>query len=187
MKIQFFALLAFFFLAACGGDSATSSATEEMSDEDERYTATELVAQTEAYETMMDAHDRVMPRMGQIAQMQQNLKNSMQAANVSEADMSGMEKANTMLEASYDGMMNWMRELKSVDDLREMGSQEKIMAYIEGENQKMAVVETQLNEGLTMARDLLGIDSEAAEKAAAGHDHDGHDHDHDGGNHDHDH
>lgn len=184
MKIQFLALLAFFFLAACGGDSATSSATEEMSEEDERYTATEIAAQTEAYETMMDAHDRVMPRMGQIAQMQQNLKNAMGAAGISESDKEVMEKAYYMLEASYDGMMTWMRELKSMDDLREMGSQEKIMAYIQGENQKMALVEKQLNEGMTMARDLLGIDSEAAEKAAAGHSHDHENSDH---NHDHDH
>lgn len=182
MKIQFIALLAFFFLAACGGDAATSSVTEEMSEEDERYTATEIAAQTEAYETMMDAHDRVMPRMGQIAQMQQNLKNSMEASGTSEAEMKDMEKANARLEASYDGMMNWMRELKSMDDLREMGSQEKIMAYIQGENEKMAKIEGMLNEGINEARELLGIDSEAAEKAAAGHDHD-----HNDANHTHDH
>ncbi|PHI18800.1 hypothetical protein CEQ90_16225 [Lewinellaceae bacterium SD302] len=156
---------------ACNADTATSSATENDASTEE-FTPAQIAAQTKAYEDMMDAHDRVMPRMGQIAQMQKSIQD---ATDLDPAIAEKLKEADKKLENAYDGMMEWMRDLKSMDDLREMGDQDKIMTYVNGELAKMNMIEEKLDDGMQNAQELLGIKIEADH----GHDHSGHDHDHD--------
>ena len=183
MKIKLFCLLLAIGLFACGSESANSTATES----DEKFTPADVAVQTKAYEDMMDLHDRVMPKMGNIAKMQKMLKDKM--ANADAETKAELQGVNNMLEKSYDGMMNWMRGLKSMDDLQEMESQEDILAYVKKETVRMNEVEELLEKGMAMSYQMLGIDpadmevKEHHDHSHGDHDHSGHDHNH--GDHDH--
>ncbi|MEM9931397.1 MAG: hypothetical protein AAF840_16395 [Bacteroidota bacterium] len=161
-------------LLACGGENGA-------------FSPAEMEAQTKAYQKMMEGHDRVMPRMGEIAQAQKGLADAMKAEGLDDERKTALQATYDQLDNSYDGMMVWMRELKSPDELLELKDQQKILDYIKGEDADMAVIETQLNKGIEMTKQLLGED--ALKQNHDGHDHDGHDHhDHDGHDHDgHDH
>ncbi|MEM9529141.1 MAG: hypothetical protein AAGA31_21200, partial [Bacteroidota bacterium] len=64
-----------FFLTACNnGPSAAEIAAEEAT----------AAAQEQAYETMMDAHDRVMPLMGQITASQRSVMEELKGDKLAE-------------------------------------------------------------------------------------------------------
>lgn len=161
----------------CESNTATSS-DKTMEEVTDAFTPAQIAAQTKVYEDMMDAHDRVMPRMGQIAQLQKAIKD---ATGLDEKIQMKLAESNTQLEGAYDGMMEWMKNLKSMDDLREMGDHDKIMSYVNTELGNMTKIEKMLNSGIAETQELLGIKVEAA------HDDHGHDHDHSDKDHNHKH
>jgi len=178
MKIQFFTLLLAVALCACGGDTATSSANQT---EETTFSAAEMAAQTEAYEDMMELHDKIMPQMGSIAKMQKMLKDGMAADEGKKSQK--MEEVYGQLENAYDGMMEWMETyMLPMDELRQMESQEAIMNHMGEGAEKMAEIENMLNGGMSSSYELLGIDPPAMN---TDHDHSGHNHDHSDHNHDH--
>ena len=77
-------------------------------------------------------------------------------------------------------MMNWMSEVKSLDDLRGSMNSEAIITYIKEETEDITKVEADIMAAIAKANELLGVTD---------HDHgDGEDHDHDHGDgHDHSH
>lgn len=186
MKIQFFCLLLALTVFACGGDTATSS--DNQMDLEDKFSPAEIVAQAESYEDMIDLHDRIMPKMSSIAQMQKMLKDKM--ADADEDTKAKMEDAYNRLEKSYDGMMGWMQDyMKPIDELREMDSQEAIMAHMKNGSGAMSEIEQILTKGMDMSYEVLGI-SPTDMKSDTDHDHSDHDHgdhDHDHSDHDHDH
>lgn len=175
MKYQVLSLLLLFVLCSCGSDTATSSAnTTATEDTVGGFSAAEIAAQTKAYESMMDLHDRVMPKMGNIAQMQKMLKDAMDKEKTPKPEF---EAAYNELENAYDGMMNWMKGMKSMDELRELGDQTKIMEYVKEEAVSMGKIEKMLESGLTTSYKLLGVDpAEMNAEDHSGHDHEGHNH-----------
>ncbi|MEL6276962.1 MAG: hypothetical protein AAFU03_17815, partial [Bacteroidota bacterium] len=134
---------------------------------------------SDAYETMMDAHDRVMERMGEIAQAQKGLMDASEEEGIAEERLQELTGANEALERAYDGMMNWMRDMKSLDELRAEGEQTKILDYIKSENSKMTQIEADLDQGIAAAKELLGgleATDEHSHDHDDSHDHDGHQH-----------
>lgn len=129
-------------LFACGGETSP-------------YSPAEIATQSTAYDEMMDIHDRVMPRMGEIAQAQKGIMNAMETTEIAEDKMLVFEYANDQLEGAYDGMMEWMQQLKPLDELRKETSHAEILAYIDAENKKMLVIEDELNKGVARAKELL--------------------------------
>ena len=164
-------------LFACGGDQGNGVAEETGLS---AFSPAEIAAQSDAYESMMDAHDRVMERMGEIAQAQKGLMDAAEVEGITEERLSQLTSANETLESAYDGMMNWMKGMKSLDDLRAEGEQAKILDYIKRENSNMANIEADLAKGITAAKELLG--GLEADEHTHDHDHD-HGHSHDGHKH----
>ena len=152
-------------LVACG--DADQAAAEQAAQE-----AAEA-AQNSLYQTMMEGHDRVMPMMGQVNQLQRNLQQRMEDTGLAEDHRELLTAANEKLEDAHDGMMEWMNGVKPLDELRGSMSADGVTDYIKEQTRSIGEVETAIVSSVASAQELLGMD---------GHDHDhgdGHDHDHD--------
>ncbi len=148
-------------LTSCGEDTAAveKAATEAAQ-----------AAQQTAYDAMMEGHDRVMPLMGNITAAEEALKQQLEAADISEDRKDLLMAAYEQLEDANDGMMDWMKNLKSLDDLRGSMDNEAIITYIKEEAADIAKVETAMNAAIGAANELVG------EHSHDGDDHSGHNH-----------
>jgi hypothetical protein len=131
-----------FTLFACGGEASP-------------YSPAEIASQSTAYDEMMDIHNRVMPRMGEIAQAQKGMMNAMDSTGIAEDRQLMYNQVNEQLEMAHDGMMEWMQQVKSLDELRKETSHADILTYIERENVKMLEIEGDLNQWVSKAKELL--------------------------------
>lgn len=131
-----------FTLFACGGEKSP-------------YSPSEIAAQSSAYDEMMEIHDRVMPRMGEIAQAQKGLMDAMERPELKLETQETISQVNNDLESAHDDMMEWMQGVKSLDELRKETSHADILAYIEVENVKMLEIENQIDQGVIKAKSVL--------------------------------
>lgn len=157
-------------LSACGGEGKQAEAS------DEKFDATQMEAQAKAYEEMMDAHDRVMPKMGQIAQLQKALLTKMETEKMTDETKIMLKEPYNMLEMAYDGMMGWMKEIQPMDSLRVQMSHEEILKHLEGQKQSMTKIEAYTEKGLMVAKEVLGDAVEMKEDHSGHSDHEGHEH-----------
>jgi len=148
------------FLTSCGEDTA---AVEKAAMESAR------AAQQSAYDAMMEGHDRVMPLMGKITAAQRTIMEQLKGDETMEASRKEvLTAASEQLEDANDGMMEWMQNLKPLDELREKMDNEAIITYIKQEAADIAKVEMSMNAAIGAATEVVG--------EHAGHSHDGHDH-----------
>jgi len=150
--MRYLSLLLIFglFLTSCGEDT----------------TAAEQAAQQSAYDAMMDGHDRVMPLMGKITAAQRSIMEQLKGDEAMDASKKEiLQAANEQLEDANDGMMEWMKNMKPLDELREKMDNDAIITFIKQEATNIAKVEMDMNTAIGAAAELVG-----------GHSHDGHDH-----------
>lgn len=155
------------FVTACGED--TTAAAEKATME-----ATEA-AQEKAYESLMEAHDRVMPLMGNITAAQKSIDEELKGDGITDSRKYILEAANEQLEDAGDKMMAWMGSMKSLDELRADMDNEAVMTYIREEAADIAKVESSMVAAIAAGKELVG----------GTHDHSGDDHSHDGHDHKH--
>ena len=167
-------LLALFTFAACGENGPSEAEVAAA--------AAAEVAQDRAYETMMEAHDRVMPMMGRITAAERAINLELQDENIAPERKDILTAAFEQLEDAGDGMMDWMGNVKTLEELRADMNDQAIVAYIKEQSTKIAGVEQDITTAVATATEVLGGTLDA--HSHDGHDHGGHDHDHD---HDHDH
>ena len=153
-------LFSLILFTACGDDKLSADA------ELQHLEATRS-AQNAAYESMVQAHDRIMPMMGQVTAAQRAVKEQMGADGTPEDREDLLEAAYEQLEDANDGMMDWMQSMKPLDELRETMDNDEIMKYIREEASSIAEVENDIKTALAQAAQLVGD-----------HSHDGHSHDH---------
>ncbi|TXF88697.1 hypothetical protein FUA23_13605 [Neolewinella aurantiaca] len=162
--MRYLTLLFVFTLAftSCGEDTAAA---------EKAATEAAHASQQTAYDAMMAGHDRVMPMMGKITAAQKAITAQLEAPDLDPGKKDLLEATYEQLEDTNDGMMEWMGNLKSLDDLRGSMDNEAIITYIKQEAADIAKVETATNAALGAAAELLGDH--------AGHSHsDGDDHGH---------
>ena len=133
-------------LTSCGGDTA---AAEKAAMDAAR------AAQQTAYDAMMEGHDRVMPMMGKITAAQRSIKEALKSADLEESKKDVLDAANEQLEDANDGMMEWMQNLKPLDELREKMDNDAIITYIRDEAGNVAKVESSMNAALGAAANVV--------------------------------
>ncbi len=109
---------------------------------------------------VLDTHDEVMPKMGQVM----NLKKQVvaKAAELESADSSN-EKITELrdlageLEAAYQGMMTWMRDWSESSDPYTKGevSPSEVTTYYESEQAKVDKVKADINGSIAKAQEAL--------------------------------
>ena len=144
-------LLFLLLFTACG--DADQDAAENAK---EQATA---AAQDAAYKAMMDGHDRVMPMMGRITQAQRTITEQLTAGGVSEDYRELLLAANEQLEDANDGMMNWMNQLRPLDELREENDPDEVMNFIKEHTRSIADVEADIQASLANANEIIQGDS----------------------------
>ena len=109
---------------------------------------------------VLDTHDEVMPKMGQVM----NLKKQVvaKAAELESADSSNEKIAELRdlageLEAAYQGMMTWMRDWSESSDPYTKGevSSSEVTAYYESEQAKVDKVKADINGSIAKAQKAL--------------------------------
>ena len=144
-------LLFLLLFTACG--DADQDAAENAK---EQATA---AAQDAAYKAMMDGHDRVMPMMGRITQAQRTITEQLTTGGVSEDYRELLLAANEQLEDANDGMMNWMNQLRPLDELREENDPDEVMNFIKEHTRSIADVEADIQASLANANEIIQGDS----------------------------
>ncbi len=134
MKNYLFLFAFLFLLAAC------QSGEQEGNDQ--------VAAMTES---VMAVHDEVMPMMGEMNQMSQQLKAQAEAANDPEAAQAAKEAAMALDQAS-EGMMAWMRQYEPVAPGME---EAQAVAYLEEQQKKVDQVKTDMLSSIEQAKTIL--------------------------------
>lgn len=132
-------------------------------------------AQEAAYASMIEAHDRIMPMMGQVTASQRAIKEAVDAPGTSKDQEELLGAAYEQLEDAEDGMMSWMKNMKPLDNLRESMDNEAIVKYIEEQTSEITGVEVAIKTAVATAKELVG-DHADHNHGADGHDHSGHKH-----------
>ena len=119
----------------------------------------------EIYAETMNLHDEVMPRMGELVQLRQELGAT--ADSLREADSVGyadtvarMQAAAQDLAQADENMMQWMRSVEKVpgvDSLAAVPADTARLIQVQQEQKAaMEQVQEQMNNSITEARRLLG-------------------------------
>lgn len=138
-------------LAACGGQANQDHRESQFNPE-------QLSEQEAAWADMMEAHDRVMPRMGEIYQATKALIPLMQAAQAEADDYHARaQRAIQNLDAAEDGMMQWMAGIRDqpLDSLRAQYDHAAIMANIDKETIAIEKVEADIESSINTAQALI--------------------------------
>ena len=114
-------------------------------------------AQNELLQKVMDVHDEIMPKMGDIMKYKKQLNAKISeltetAAEENDAQIETLKEAVEDLENSHEEMMNWMH---GFDRNFEGEVQEEVMAYLKDQMTKIESVGNTTNTALKNARELL--------------------------------
>ncbi len=115
------------------------------------YSEAELQAQEQAYQQMMEAHDRIMPRMGEMNQASRALRARLDSPDLADAERQEINTLLQDLERAEDGMMEWMSSLRPLDSLRERNDHGSVMEYLEQETADIQQVEEEMRSVLERA------------------------------------
>lgn len=125
-------------------------------------TPTPADAESQLYQEMMDIHDLVMPKMGQLNQLSQQLTTSLTTLGKEQENIkTQIEKTIKDLQQADEGMMDWMHGVKPLGQLRKEKKHEDIMGYIEAEKSKIEKVQQLTDVSIKSAEQILkGLEEE---------------------------
>lgn len=145
-------------LAACGdGGAAAEQKAEELA-------AASQQMQDALWQQMMNVHDEVMPQMGEMNRVSQDLQ-AKAAELEDEANAEPLKEVAENIEQASEGMMEWMSGLQPLDKLRaEMGTDE-VTSYLKAETEKIAKVKEDMMNSLAKGKAVLAeLEAEAKEE-----------------------
>ncbi len=135
------------FAIACGGG-------KQKAEEKGVFTEQQIEAQEAAYRQMMDVHDEVMPKMGEMNSAARELKPLLETTQDEELKTEIMEVLQA-LEMAEDGMMEWMQASPRMPQLRDSLSHDAIMGILQAEQPKVDKVKEDILNSLAKAQELL--------------------------------
>ncbi|MBL7861617.1 MAG: hypothetical protein JNJ65_10685 [Cyclobacteriaceae bacterium] len=136
------ALILLVSLMACGKGG------EHRAQED---SSTESGPNQALYDQVMDVHDEVMPRMGEINRLQRELKEKIASSPDMIAERKAeLEQVISNLDSASNAMMTWMHEFNPLPDSVD---QEKAREYLETEMERIRKVKTLMLESIEKAKE----------------------------------
>lgn len=131
--------------SSCGGKSTD---TDEAAVE---ATAIEDVL----YKEVMDVHDEVMPKMGDIMRLKGSLHEKLDSISLQDANKEQrriLEQAIIELEEADEAMMQWMRNFQPQDKVAE---KEKVINYYKQQKVEIKGVKTKMLQAINNGRKIL--------------------------------
>ncbi|MAT53636.1 MAG: hypothetical protein CMN32_04090 [Saprospirales bacterium] len=135
-----------------------NSGSENVAEENAEETAVDpaVASQDSLRDVVMEIHDAVMPKMGEINRLQRELRKWKEAHPDAEpATKEEILKTLDWLTKADEGMMDWMAGFSQPANLRDSLSHEAIMEYLAGEQKKVQVVYDDINGSIAAAKALL--------------------------------
>lgn len=121
-------------------------------------TPNEKVREDKLYQEVIDIHDEVMPKMGEVMRLEKELDKNidqLKSTDSTPSRPSRIEHLTTLkknLKDADEYMMNWMREFNN--DMNSMTHEEK-MEYLEKEKLKIQEVRSQVNMAIQNAKEAI--------------------------------
>lgn len=120
-----------------------------------KFSKDEMAKQQDAYAGMMEAHDRVMPRMGEMHELEEQLTAFTEDASLNDTLKNQVLIVIDKLRNADEDMMSWMREIKPLEQLQAEMDQQSIMAYLAEEDKKIRIVENAMESSISAAKEQL--------------------------------
>ncbi|RME99424.1 MAG: hypothetical protein D6772_07745 [Bacteroidetes bacterium] len=144
-----FIALVFFCLCAC----------KQAAPNNAKFSAEELAEQQQAWDTMMEGHDRAMPLMNELYQAAAQIEEIVESTQAQSDNTHPEALAHLQnLETAIDGMMDWMAGITDnpLSSLRERyPDHAAVMAAIDKETTDILQVEEMMNTSLKEAKEFL--------------------------------
>lgn len=141
--ISLFALI--FTISAC--NNATDNADAGSSDGGDEVEV--------LFKDVIRVHDEVMPKMGTMGKLQNQLREAWETAE----DSTLYTKSHVDLQNAKDGMMDWMHDFEDPRKKDDWDDAARI-EYLKGEMEKITEVKEMTWEAIATAEELLKKDSE---------------------------
>lgn len=113
--------------------------------------AGQLKEQEALYQQMMEVHDEVMPKMGELNALTRGLK---ALNNLPDSLQINVTEAVSNLENAHEGMMSWMGSLQTLEGLQTK-PHEEIITYLSEELVKVEAVKTDMLSSIAEGKTLL--------------------------------
>jgi len=130
-----------------------------------KFSKDEMAKQQDAYAGMMEAHDRVMPRMGEMHELEEQLLAFAEDTTLNDTLKNQVLAAIDNLRKADEEMMTWMQEIKPLEQLQAEMDQQAIMSYLAEEDKKIRIVENAMESSISAAQQQLGLLSPKAAPA----------------------
>lgn len=143
-KIFFFLLISVFTFSAC------QSGEQKPSEEDQ------IAEQEKLWDEVMAGHDEVMPKMSEIKRLEREL--SAMIGEESALDSEAQEKVGQVVQqlaAAGESMMEWMSNIRQLESLRTEMDHAAIVAYLNGEKEKITKVQQDMLQSIESGTNLL--------------------------------
>ncbi len=106
---------------------------------------------------LMQVHDEVMPRMGELTMLAGQVKEILKQDTLLPAETRGQFEATVReMEMAEEGMMDWMAGFRQPEVLRATMGHEQIMAYLNAEKDKITEVSVQIKSGIEKGKTIIG-------------------------------
>ena len=148
-------LLSAFAFAACEGGSTNADQSDEPSAEEA------MEAETALYKKVMEVHDEVMPKMGDLNRVKRNLEQKAEEMP-GQVDTVAVAQTVAAIEAAENGMMDWMQGISKhrPETMREAGeSHEAIMEALNQELESIEKVRDDMMSSLQKGQQMLQTDA----------------------------
>ena len=122
-----------------------------------KFSKDEMAKQQDAYAGMMEAHDRVMPRMGEMHELEDQLLVFAEDTTLNDTLKSQVLVAIENLREADEAMMTWMQAIKPLEQLQAEMDQQAIMSYLAEEDKKIRIVENAMESSISIAQRQLGL------------------------------
>lgn len=132
-------VVVFMFLFACGAGKVDNEALKDK---------------------VLDAHDEVMPKMGQLMQLKKQAlekASELEEAGGNAAKVAALKTVAVDLEAAHKGMMSWMHEWSENADphLKGTATEEETTAFYQDHQKKVDKVKEDINSAIAAAEEIL--------------------------------
>ncbi|HKK77437.1 MAG TPA: hypothetical protein VJ953_20325 [Saprospiraceae bacterium] len=121
-------------------------------------TSLESTAEESAFQTMMDVHDEIMPKMGEVNQLSRQLKGLSAATDTTKRELMGeIDNAVRSLESADQDMMAWMNVNggNKLEQLQKEKTHDETMAYILDEEEKIIKIKEDIENSIQQAQNVL--------------------------------
>lgn len=148
-QLTLFALLVLALFGCANPGSVSENSNSKSADP-------AIASQDSLRDLVLEVHDAVMPKMGEINRLQRQLRKWKEAnPNASTAQTDEVMKTLDWLNKADEGMMDWMAGFSQPENLRDSLSNDAIIAYLAGQQQAVQTVYDDINGSIDAAKQLL--------------------------------